>query len=123
MSNEQTPILSGAIPSFEMFMSRWEKLITEQPRLEHVIQPGLIIMAEWTAHVLTLLQCVSVNYFFKKSNDTFAVLNPSIHMSWIRNHWDRDYISQAEGKIWETVSHFRISWACLTHCAQDAGIS
>lgn len=41
MSNERLPILSGAIPSFEMFMSRWEKLVTEHPRLKHLIKPGL----------------------------------------------------------------------------------
>jgi hypothetical protein len=35
------PILSGAILSFEMFMSRWEKLLTEHSHLEHLIRPGL----------------------------------------------------------------------------------
>ena len=34
----------------------------------------------------------------------FAVLNPSIHMSWIRKHWDQNYISQAEEQIRQTVS-------------------
>ena len=41
MSGESTPILCGAIPSFEMYMTRWENMIRECPRLEPLIQPGL----------------------------------------------------------------------------------
>jgi len=41
MAAEKTPILSGAIPAFEMFMSRWEKLAREHPRLKDLIKPGL----------------------------------------------------------------------------------
>jgi hypothetical protein len=41
MSGERTPILSGAIPAFEMFMSRWENLIQDHPRLKPLIKPGL----------------------------------------------------------------------------------
>lgn len=43
MSGETTPILSGAIPAFELFMSKWEQLSTDFPRLKPVIAPGL----EW----------------------------------------------------------------------------
>ena len=41
MSGERTPILSGAIPAFEMFMSRWENLTQDHPRLKPLIEPGL----------------------------------------------------------------------------------
>lgn len=43
MSAENTPILSGAIPAFETFMSSWEKLGREHRRLKPLIKPGL----EW----------------------------------------------------------------------------
>jgi hypothetical protein len=52
-----------------------------------------------------------------------AVLNPSIRMSWIRKHWDQDYIFQAETKIRDTVRRLCNSWTCLTHFTQDGGIS
>lgn len=42
MSKESTPILSGAIPTFETFMSQWE-ILSKQTRLEKIIKPGL----EW----------------------------------------------------------------------------
>jgi hypothetical protein len=41
MSGEGTPILSGAIPAFEMFMTKWEKLGNEHPHLKPFIKPGL----------------------------------------------------------------------------------
>jgi hypothetical protein len=41
MSDESTPILSGAIPAFEMFMTTWEKLSQENRHLEEFIQKGL----------------------------------------------------------------------------------
>jgi hypothetical protein len=43
MSGEKTPILSGAIPAFELFMSKWEQLSTDHPHLKPLIAPGL----EW----------------------------------------------------------------------------
>ncbi|KIK07883.1 hypothetical protein K443DRAFT_35466, partial [Laccaria amethystina LaAM-08-1] len=33
MSRERTPVLSGAIPTFEMFMTAWEQLGRDHPRL------------------------------------------------------------------------------------------
>jgi hypothetical protein len=41
MSSESTPILSGAIPSFELFMTSWERLADMHPKLERWIKIGL----------------------------------------------------------------------------------
>ena len=41
MSSESTPILCGAIPSFEMFMTLWEKLLRTHKNLKKYIDPGL----------------------------------------------------------------------------------
>jgi hypothetical protein len=41
MSGDRMPILSGAIPAFEMFMTKWEKLAKDFPHLQPFIQPGL----------------------------------------------------------------------------------
>ena len=40
MSDESTPILCGAIPVFEAFMSKWEEM-EGHTRLKHLVQPGL----------------------------------------------------------------------------------
>jgi hypothetical protein len=41
MSSESTPILAGVIPAFEAFMSRWEELAKEEPRLCIFVEEGL----------------------------------------------------------------------------------
>jgi hypothetical protein len=41
MSSENIPVLSGAIPAFEMFMTRWERLKKEKPHLAPFINKGL----------------------------------------------------------------------------------
>jgi hypothetical protein len=41
MSGESAPLLSGAIPAFELFMTRWEKLEEEKPYLARFIDKGL----------------------------------------------------------------------------------
>lgn len=43
MSGERTPVLSGAIPAFEMFMTKWEKIACDFPQLKPLVEPGL----EW----------------------------------------------------------------------------
>jgi hypothetical protein len=41
MSEESTLVLSGTIPSFELFMSHWEMLSMNHPCLQPLIKPGL----------------------------------------------------------------------------------
>ena len=41
MSGENTPVLAGAIPAFELFMTGWEKASEDHPHLTELIQPGL----------------------------------------------------------------------------------
>jgi hypothetical protein len=41
MSGEATPILSGTIPAFEVFMTEWEKIRATNSRLKHWIDEGM----------------------------------------------------------------------------------
>jgi hypothetical protein len=41
MSRERTPVLSGAIPTFEMFMTAWEQLGRDHPRLSRWTNIGI----------------------------------------------------------------------------------
>lgn len=41
MSGDQTPLLAGVIPIFEIFITGWEKLKTKRPHLAPFIEPGL----------------------------------------------------------------------------------
>jgi len=41
MSGDETPLLAGVIPIFEIFITGWEKLKKKRPYLAPFIQPGL----------------------------------------------------------------------------------
>lgn len=47
MSGERTPILCGAIPAFEMFMTTWEDMVEKHRNLKQLIQPGLNVAYEY----------------------------------------------------------------------------
>lgn len=47
MSKEKTPVLAGAIPSFERFMTGWEKLCNAKPNLAPAIDIGLAVAEEY----------------------------------------------------------------------------
>jgi hypothetical protein len=49
MSAESMPVLSGAVPSFEIFMTRWEQLRTKYPELKPWVDIGL----EWAEKYYT----------------------------------------------------------------------
>jgi hypothetical protein len=42
MSREETPVLAGSMPAFEMFMTAWENLSEKHPRLAPFIEIGLV---------------------------------------------------------------------------------
>jgi hypothetical protein len=41
LAREDTPVLAGVIPVFEIFMSKWETLARKKPRLKPFIDEGL----------------------------------------------------------------------------------
>jgi len=47
MSGEMTPILSGSILAFKMFMSSWEQLSEKHPRLSQWINIGMAKATEY----------------------------------------------------------------------------
>lgn len=47
MSREKTPVLAGAIPSFERFLTSWEKLRDAKPELAPAISAGLKIAEDY----------------------------------------------------------------------------
>jgi hypothetical protein len=64
MSGEKLPILCGSVPSFEMFMSKWEKLVERGGRVGIYAKAGL----DWAygyygrmdrtrAYIVTMCKC------------------------------------------------------------------
>ncbi|KIM78715.1 hypothetical protein PILCRDRAFT_56284, partial [Piloderma croceum F 1598] len=96
MSGESTPILSNSIPAFELFLSKWEDLAVMHPRLKPWINISL---------------AYSIDYYQRMDRTSSyivaMVLNPAIRMSWIRKHWDPEYIDDAERKVKQILGEYR----------------
>lgn len=67
MSKELTPVLAGAVPTFERFMSRWERLSLAQPHLAPAINAGLEVaykyykqMDNTTAYIIAMCMCLFI---------------------------------------------------------------
>jgi hypothetical protein len=70
MSAEDTPILSGAIPAFELFMSSWKSMVADSDLVAEnaaqFIQPGLAIANKYytkfddtDAYIIAMCECIS----------------------------------------------------------------
>jgi hypothetical protein len=110
MAKEATPVLSGAIPSLELFMSKWEALTETHPNLQPFIEAGLVKAREYyskmdltRAYVIALGECPFPLYCVLLTNFNLSVLNPMIKMTWINKQWESKYIEMAEHMIKDEV--------------------
>ena len=70
LSGEQTPLLAGVIPVFEVFLTGWEKLAQKKKNLAPFIQCGLDSAKEYysrmdksNAYVVAMGKCFSSNVY------------------------------------------------------------
>jgi hypothetical protein len=96
MSKEATPVLSGSIPAFEMFMSSWEQLADKIPRLKPFIDEGLT----WALK------------YYERMDRTDAyiiamIINPSVRTSWLKKHWGTEWLEQAENTFRDLMHLYR----------------
>ena len=111
MSGESTPLLTGTIPAFEMFMMVWENLTNKKQDLKRYINIGL----EWAtkyyakmdntrAYIIAMCEYRLTLYFVDHDLFIIVVLNPSIKLTWIWEHWEEEYIVDVEEKVRLIVS-------------------
>jgi hypothetical protein len=110
LSGDQTPLLAGVIPVFEIFISGWEKLKKKRVHLAPFIQPGLDSACDYYSRTdfskaYIIAMCTSPKLFLSLSpTDNISVINPSIRMSWIVNNWEKKWMDNAVNLIKELVS-------------------
>lgn len=67
MSSENTPILAGAIPAFELFIASWKAMLNDpdlqSENIRTIIRPGLAIadkyynkMADTDAYIISMCE-------------------------------------------------------------------
>ena len=111
MSSESTPILSRAIIHFEMFMTGLEELGKHHKILKPWTQIGLrwatkyyIRMDDTDVYVITMCTFIDCYILLLGRQPILIVLNPAIHLSWIEDQWDDQYIENSKGMILSLVS-------------------
>ncbi|KIK19162.1 hypothetical protein PISMIDRAFT_43286, partial [Pisolithus microcarpus 441] len=88
MSTEARPTLSRAVPSFELFMTAWEKMQQENRRLAPFIEVGLI----------------KARRYYNRMDNTKAyiismLVDPFLQFRWIKMHWAQDWVVRAEESV------------------------
>ena len=116
MSKQKTPVLAGAIPSFERMMIRLEKLSLWQPTLTPAIKAGLGVaykyykkMDDTNAYIVAM--CESNIHFSARcySRGLYSFHHPGIRMVWIQKNWGDEYIKKAKNILCDLV---RVSLTC-----------
>ena len=109
MSNEKTPVLAGAIPTFERFMTSWERLAARNPNIAPAIKKGLKCaykyykrMDDTDAYVVAMCTCTLL--LSRLLSQSVSVIHPGIRMHWIKEHWEPAYFERAEKLILDLVS-------------------
>ncbi|KAI6139139.1 hypothetical protein EDD17DRAFT_1500406 [Pisolithus thermaeus] len=92
MSGESTPKLGSAVPAFETFIEEWKRLSNAVPHCTAYIRPGLAI----------------ADTYYKKMGKTKAYVvtmfvDPTIHMTWINEHWSLLNATEANQVIKDLV--------------------
>jgi hypothetical protein len=77
MSKDKTPVLAGAIPSFERFMSQWERIAEKNLHLAPAIKIGLDFankyykrMDDTNAYVVSMCE---YDFYFQMLNCVIVV--------------------------------------------------
>ncbi|KAG6913682.1 hypothetical protein DXG01_005186 [Tephrocybe rancida] len=98
MSVDKNPVLTGAIPTIEQFMEGWTKLAQSKARLSHFAKKYYHKMDDTPAYVIVL--------WSQYMTWAWTVLHPFIRLSWIWEHWDPKWITQAEITIKDTMQKY-----------------
>ncbi|KIK14997.1 hypothetical protein PISMIDRAFT_72855, partial [Pisolithus microcarpus 441] len=96
MSAEARPTLSCAVPSFELFMTAWEKMQQENRRLVPFIEVGLI---------------KARRYYNRMDNTKVYIISmfvdPFLRFHWIKMHWAQDWVVRAEESVITLMKEYR----------------
>ncbi|KIK14506.1 hypothetical protein PISMIDRAFT_84486, partial [Pisolithus microcarpus 441] len=88
MSAEKRAMLNRAVPSFELFMTAWEKLRETNKCIAPFIDVGL----KWAKQ------------YYNRMDNTQAyiismLVDPSLQFQWIRKYWGQEWIMHAENIV------------------------
>ncbi|KIK21594.1 hypothetical protein PISMIDRAFT_12219 [Pisolithus microcarpus 441] len=99
MSVEARPTLSRAVPSFELFMTAWEKMQQENRCLAPFIEVGLIKARRYYNRMDNMkAYIISMHRFF---------VDPFLRFHWIKMHWAQDWVVHAKESVITLMKEYR----------------
>ena len=111
MSAESMSVLLSAIAIFELFMSEWEALYKDFPRLRPWINVSLKwakryynLMDDTGVYIVTMGEFLNPIFWWIDDISSPVVLNPCIHFRWIKDQWESAFIKYARTTILNIVS-------------------
>lgn len=118
---EQTPVLAGVIPAFEIFLTKWEKLAVSKPWIDE----GLKWVTKYycrldSSDAYVIVMC-KFHFTLKEYtlNNSWLVINPSIHFSWIEKNWEDEYKKVGMATIKTLVSIASLVWIHVAYSTVD----
>lgn len=116
LSHEQAPTLSMALPAFELMLTGLKVKRAKHPRLSHAIDAGIDklkgymqIARQNKVYALAMSPSYTLIFTFLISVTDCApvsVINPTLKLDWIQEHWSHDEAKCAEDWIRGSVSSF-----------------
>ncbi|KIM68336.1 hypothetical protein SCLCIDRAFT_105458 [Scleroderma citrinum Foug A] len=106
MSSELQPILSRAMPTFELFMTGWEKLC----ELNKHIAPFIEVCLEWA------------KLYYSWMDNTRAYIIAMCESFWIKRHWEKYWISHTEDialALMKEYHDMKIPWPEELQCLSE----
>ena len=109
MSGESLPLLSHAVPSFKTIIIQWEHLQTSAPHCMPFIDVGLVTardyyqcMGRTSAYAIAMCTHYYIYVTFVLS-ENITVVDPTIHLTWIKVNWSNNKVIRVKGRIIDLV--------------------
>ena len=114
MSGECTPLLGTVVPMFKMFIVQWDALSKLVPQCSPFIKAGLECAKQYYKHMgntHAYIIAMRKSILIYGSLLMFVVVNPTIRLTWIMQHWsDEDKV--VEGRLYYAVVMYYIQLTC-----------
>ena len=102
------PVLSRAVPTIETIIVQWQHLSMHLPRCAPYIKVGLkyankyySCMDKTNAYAIAMCKCIS--YFRIVDSPLFIVIDPTLHLTWIEEHWSPAEVLKVRNVVLEKV--------------------
>ena len=127
MSHKTLPVLSCAVPTIETLIVQWEHLSTHLPQCAPYIKVGLeyankyySCMDKTNAYVIVMCKCILYSRIV--DSPLFIVVDPTLHLTWMEEHWSSAEVLKVHHVVLEKVDSY-LFWSLRYWTYLDGRVS